>query len=88
MMNNYTFTESSSRSIEKDGEQVRLINFRGTEPRDDSGDRERLNIDGAIIVPMMDYFQAGMNGDLPELIKEKVLERLTAREQEENDNAE
>ncbi|WP_339236919.1 hypothetical protein [Oceanobacillus sp. FSL W7-1281] len=92
MMNNYTFTESSSRSIEKDGEQVRLINFRGTEPRDDSGDRERLNIDGAIIVPMMDYFQAGMNGDLPELIKEKVLERLTAREQEneeeENDDAE
>ncbi|MCT1904127.1 hypothetical protein [Oceanobacillus sojae] len=85
MMNNYTFTESSSRNIEKDGEQVRLINFRGTEPRDETGDRERLNIDGAIIVPMMDYFQAGISGELPQLIKEKVLERLTAREQEEQE---
>lgn len=81
-MSNYEFTESSSRNIEQDGEQVRLINFRGTEPRDDSGDRERLNIDGAIVVPMMDYFMAGAEGRLPELIKEKVLERLTAREQE------
>ncbi|WP_077603606.1 hypothetical protein [Oceanobacillus sojae] len=83
MMSNYEFKETGSRNIERDGERVRLVSFRGNSPIE-GDDRERLNIDGAIIVPMMDYFQAGMNGELPQLIKDKVLERLTAREQEEN----
>ncbi|GIO18168.1 hypothetical protein J18TS1_12680 [Oceanobacillus oncorhynchi subsp. incaldanensis] len=81
MMNNYEFKETGSRNIERDGEQVRLVSFRGNSPIE-GDDRERLNIDGAIVVPMMDYFQAGMNGAIPELIKNKVVDRLTARETE------
>ncbi|MFD1453216.1 hypothetical protein ACFQ5E_20920 [Oceanobacillus sojae] len=88
MMSNYEFRETSSRNIDRDGEQVRLVNFRGEELREDREDRERLNIDGSIIVPVMDYFMAGAEGRLPELIKDKVIERLTDRAEEEEEAGE
>ncbi len=81
MMSNYEFKETGSRNIERDGEQVRLVSFRGNSPIE-GDDRERLNIDGAIVVQITDYFQAGIDGAIPELIKNKVVERLTARETE------
>ncbi|WP_379547593.1 hypothetical protein [Oceanobacillus sojae] len=47
-----------------------------------------MNIDGSIIVPVMDYFMAGAEGRLPELIKDKVIERLTDRAEEEEEAGE
>ncbi|MFD1451520.1 hypothetical protein ACFQ5E_12005 [Oceanobacillus sojae] len=81
MMNNYTFTEQSSKNVERNGEQVRLVTFRGSGPRDGI-DNEYLNVDGRVDIPLMDYFMAGMENRIPALIKDKVIEQLTAREQE------
>lgn len=89
-MNNYTFTEQSSKNVERNGEQVRLVTFRGSEPREGI-DNEYLNVDGRIDIPLTDYFMAGIENRIPALIKGKVIEQLTGREQEsevEEENAE
>lgn len=79
MMEKYEFKETSSQPFEEDGEKFRKVYFRGIDP-----DRE-LNVDGFIPkVPLMDYFVAGMEGTLSELIRVHVVEKLTATD----DNAE
>ena len=80
-MSNYTFEEISSRNGTKNGESVRMVSFRGTEPRETREDNEYLNITGSVSMPVMDYFTAGTEGKLPNVIKEKVIEQLTAREE-------
>jgi len=78
MMENYEFIETSSRDIEVDGEQMRLVNFRG---RDNSSiPNEELNVDGRFTMPIMEYFQAGMEGNRPEVIRQYVVGRFTPKE--------
>ena len=78
MMANYTFQETSSRNITENGEQFRVVQFRGY---DDSEDRnDRLDVNGVFTMPMMDYFQAGIDGNISEIIRNKVVEQLTTDE--------
>ena len=76
MMAEYEFRETSSRNIEQDGEQVRVVNFRGTDGT--SVPNEKLNVDGSFTMALMEYFQAGVNGELPVRIREYVVSRLQA----------
>lgn len=76
MMADYEFRETSSRSVEVDGEQVRVVNFRGTDQS--SVPNEKLNVDGSFTMPLMEYFQAGVDGELPDKIREYVVARLQA----------
>jgi hypothetical protein len=80
MMANYEFTETSSRNVEVDGEQMRAVNFRGKD--EESLPNDKLNVDGTFTMPLMEYFQAGMEGRLSEVIRNKVVERLTPEEDE------
>ncbi|MEK4922034.1 hypothetical protein MKX78_08970 [Cytobacillus sp. FSL R5-0569] len=75
MMEQYIFIETSSRNITENGEQLRVVNFRGTDQS--SIPNEQLNVDGSFTMPIMDYFMAGVEGRLSEVIKTKVLGRLT-----------
>lgn len=79
MMEEYVFTETSSRNITIDGVQMRTVNFRGTD--EESVPNERLNVDGTFTMPLMDYFQAGVDGRLSEVIRDKVIERLSHDEE-------
>lgn len=81
MMANYEFTETSSRNITEDGEQLRVVYFRGTDQS--SIPNEKLNVDGSFTMPVMDYFMAGAEGRLSEVIRDKVIERLTVTEEAE-----
>ena len=76
MMAEYEFVETSSRNITEDGEQKRVVNFRGTDQS--SVPNEKLNVDGSFTMPLMEYFQAGVDGELPNKIKEYVVGRLQA----------
>jgi len=76
MMADYEFRETSSRNIEQDGEQVRVVNFRGTDGT--SVPNEKLNVDGSFTMPLMEYFQAGVDGELPDKIRDYVVNRLQA----------
>lgn len=76
MMAEYEFVETSSRNITEDGEQKRVVNFRGTDQS--SLPNEKLNVDGSFTMPLMEYFQAGVDGELPNKIKEYVVARLQA----------
>ena len=76
MMAEYEFVETSSRNITEDGEQKRVVNFRGTDQS--SLPNEKLNVDGSFTMPLMEYFQAGVDGELPIKIKEYVVGRLQA----------
>ena len=76
MMAEYEFIETSSRNITEDGEQKRVVNFRGTDQS--SVPNEKLNVDGSFTMPLMEYFQAGVDGELPNKIKEYVVARLQA----------
>ena len=76
MMAEYEFRETSSRSVEQDGEQVRVVNFRGTDGT--SVPNEKLNVDGSFTMPLTEYFQAGVDGELPDKIREYVVNRLQA----------
>ena len=78
MMEAYEFTETSSRNITEDGEQLRVVNFRGTDQT--SIPNEKLNVDGSFTMPMMEYFTAGVEGKLSETIRVKVIGRLTPEE--------
>ncbi|MBT2599078.1 MULTISPECIES: hypothetical protein [unclassified Oceanobacillus] len=78
MMDNYEFTETGSRNVEENGEQVRLVNFRGVDS--ESVPYEKLNVDGSFTMPMIDYFTAGMEGTLPKVIREYVVNRFTPEE--------
>lgn len=72
MMNEYEFQERSSTTIVEGDERFRRINFRGVDP-----ERE-LNVDGHIPkVPESEYFEAGMEGKMNELIKDFVVKKLT-----------
>ncbi|WP_342488531.1 hypothetical protein MKX67_18280 [Cytobacillus sp. FSL W7-1323] len=75
MMEQYIFIETSSRNITENGEQFRVVNFRGTDQS--SIPNEQLNVDGSFTMPIMDYFMAGVEGRLSEVIKTKVLGRLS-----------
>jgi len=75
-MAEYEFRETSSRSVEQDGEQVRVVNFRGTDGT--SVPNEKLNVDGSFTMPLTEYFQAGVDGELPDKIREYVVNRLQA----------
>lgn len=75
MMANYEFIETSSRNMTRDGETLRLVNYRG---RDDNSIPDTvLNVDGSFTMPVMDYFMAGAEGRLSEVIRQHVVERLT-----------
>ena len=76
MMAEYEFIETSSRNITEDGEQKRVVNFRGTDQS--SLPNEKLNVDGSFTMPLMEYFQAGVDGELPDKIREYVVGRLQA----------
>ena len=76
MMAEYEFVETSSRNITEDGEQKRVVSFRGTDQS--SVANEKLNVDGSFVMPLMDYFQAGVDGELPNKIKDYVVGRLQA----------
>lgn len=78
MMNEYIFEETSSRNETIDGEQLRVVNFIGTDQS--SIANEHLNVDGSFTMPLMDYFMEGVEGRLPEVIRDKVIERLTLTE--------
>lgn len=80
MMADYIFTETSSRNIDVSGIQMRLVNFRGTDQT--SIPNERLNVDGSFTMPLMDYFMAGVEGRLSEVIRDKVIERLSDAEED------
>lgn len=88
MMNDYAFEETNSRTVEVNGEQKRRIDFNGIDPNGSSTQVDYLNISGRIFVDVMEYFQAGLDGRIPELISEKVSERLNGREEEPTENAE
>ena len=75
-MADYEFKETSSRNVEVDGEQVRVVNFRGTDGT--SVPNEKLNVDGSFTMPLMEYFQAGVDGELPDKIRDYVVSRLQA----------
>lgn len=81
MMANYEFTETSSRNITKDGETLRLVNYRGKDNQ--SIPNTVLNVDGSFTMPVMDYFIAGAEMRLGEVIREHVIERLTVDNTEE-----
>ncbi|MEK4924102.1 hypothetical protein MKX78_19530 [Cytobacillus sp. FSL R5-0569] len=74
MMEQYNFIETSSRNITENGEQLRVVNFRGTDQT--SIPNQQLNVDGSFTMPMMDYFMAGVEGRLSEVIRNKVIGRL------------
>ena len=74
MMEQYIFIETSSRNITENGEQLRVVNFRGTDQT--SIPNQQLNVDGSFTMPMMDYFMAGVEGRLSEVIRNKVIGRL------------
>jgi hypothetical protein len=79
-MAKYVFTETSSRNITEDGEQLRVVNYRGKD--DKSIPNTVLNVDGSFTMPIADYFMAGAEGRLSEVIREHVVERITASEDE------
>jgi len=76
MMAEYEFIETSSRNVTEDGQQLRVVSFRGTDQS--SLPNEKLNVDGSFTMPLMEYFQAGVDGELPNKIKEYVVGRLQA----------
>ena len=76
MMAEYEFVETSSRNVTEDGQQLRAVSFRGTDQS--SLPNEKLNVDGSFTMPLMEYFQAGVDGELPAKIKEYVVARLQA----------
>lgn len=79
MMEKYEFTETSSRGITENGEQMRIVNFRGTDTAERSHDK--LNVDGSFAMPLMEYFKAGMEGKLSDVIRDKVIDRLRPEEE-------
>lgn len=80
MMANYEFTETSSRNTTRDGETLRVVNYRG---KDGSSIPDTvLNVNGSFTMPVMDYFMAGAENRLSEEIRAHVVERLTAKEDE------
>lgn len=80
MMANYEFTETSSRNTTRDGETLRVVNYRG---KDDSSIPDTvLNVDGSFTMPVMDYFMAGAEGRLSEEIRAHVIERLSGDSEE------
>lgn len=79
-MANYEFTETSSRNTTRDGETLRVVNYRG---KDGSSIPDTvLNVNGSFTMPVMDYFMAGAENRLSEEIRAHVVERLTAKEDE------
>jgi len=79
MMENYEFVETTSRGIVENGEQMRVVNFRGTDTSNRNHDK--LNVDGSFTMPLMDYFKAGMEGRISEVIQTRVIERLSPVEE-------
>lgn len=79
MMANYEFKETSSRNINQDGEQLRVVNYRGID--DNSIPNTVLNVDGSFTMPVMDYFMAGAENRLSEVIRDKVIERISPQEE-------
>lgn len=77
-MANYEFTETSSRRVEENGEYLRVVYYRGID--DQSIPNTVLNVDGSFTMPEADYFLAGSEGKLPEVIREKVIERISVKE--------
>ena len=86
MMANYEFTETSSRNITENGEQMRVVNYRGKD--DSSIPNTVLNVDGSFTMPVMDYFMAGADNRLSEEIRNHVVERLTVPEEGQEEGAE
>lgn len=82
MMEEYLFTETSSRNVTENGETVRLVMYRGQDQNRITNNY--LNVDGAFTMPLMDYFMAGMENRLSEIIKEHVLSKIVIRDGEED----
>ncbi|WP_152658304.1 hypothetical protein [Oceanobacillus sp. CFH 90083] len=94
MMNNYEFEcDGTTRFIEVDGEQQILVRFTAREPREMRESQENINLNGNVALPAMEFFQAGLDGNLSDVVRDTVLDKLTAREddreqEEEEENAE
>ncbi|MEN2468010.1 hypothetical protein [Ornithinibacillus sp. JPR2-1] len=86
MMAKYEFSETSSRNITEDGVQVRLVNYRGKD--DASIPNIVLNVDGSFTMPVMDYFIAGAENRLSDVIRDHVLAKIAGTESEDTENAE
>lgn len=83
MMANYEFTETSSSTVIEGDKRFRKIYFRGVDPE------HELNVDGNIPkVPELDYFMAGVEGKLGELIRDFVIKKITEAPEEEQESAE
>lgn len=79
----YDFTENGTTPFVENGQRFRRVNFAGVDSTNE------LNIYGYIPkMPEMDYFMAGIDGRLPEVIREHVINKLTVIEGEAPDNAE
>ncbi|PWA05493.1 hypothetical protein DCC39_18070 [Pueribacillus theae] len=71
----YEFRETSSNAVEQDGQHFRRVYFTGG---DSTGE---LTINGYIpMVPALEYFQAGIDGTINDLIREHVMTKLTGAE--------
>lgn len=80
MMEDYIFEEERSQNVEVDGEVLRRVDFKGTEQT--TKVNENLSVSGRFTMPLMEYFQAGMEGRLPEVIRDKVIERISSADGE------
>lgn len=88
MMNEYTFEETSSRTVEVNGERLRRIDYNGIDPNRMETDADYCNISGRVFVDEMAFFQAAIEGNISDLIKDKVIERITERAEEQPEDAE
>ncbi|PAV30158.1 hypothetical protein CIL05_06740 [Virgibacillus profundi] len=72
MMEKYEFSETNSMPVEENGEQFRKVYFRGIDPA------RELDVNGHIPkVPVTEYFQAGIDGTIDDLIRTFVVDKLT-----------
>lgn len=84
-MNNYQFEcDGSTRFIEVDGEQHVLVRFTAREPREMRESQENINLNGDVALPAMEYFQAGLDGKIADVVRDTVIDKLTVREEENN----
>lgn len=72
-MEGYNFKETSSSTFTDSSERFRKVHFIG----EDIQDPRQLNITGYIPkVPEVDYFRAGLEGTLDDLIRNHVVARI------------
>ncbi|GLO65092.1 hypothetical protein J7E18_03495 [Oceanobacillus sp. ISL-73] len=63
-------------------ERLRRIDYNGIDPNRMEPEVDYCNISGRVFVDEMAFFQAAIDGNISDLIKDKVIERLTQRAEE------